>query len=106
MEIGKLDQKITLESLSESNDFGELTKSYILVGEVWAHVISEKGSESFEASRLSSKEVIKVLIRYRSDVLTDWRITWSGNTYNVTHVDRSLRRDGQLWLMCETLEAE
>jgi SPP1 family predicted phage head-tail adaptor len=107
LQIGKLDQRVVLQSLgASSNDFGEVIKSYTTVATVWGHVISQKGSESFEAARTESTRTIKIKIRYRSDVKTDWRIQWMGESYNVTDVDRSLRRQGELWLMCESVVAE
>lgn len=105
MEIGTLDQRITLQSLTETNNFGEVVKEYTDVQETWAMVISQKGAESFEAARMGSVRTIKVKMRYRSDIETDWRIKWMDELYQVISVDRSKRRDGELWLMCETSEA-
>ena len=106
MEIGALDQRVALQELTETNNFGEVVKTYATQATVWAKVVSQKGSESFEAARQGSIRSIKVLIRYRTDIETDWRVSWQGQLYNVVDVDRSLRRDGELWLMCETSEAE
>ena len=107
MKTGKLDQQITLQSLSvTSNDFGEVIKGYSDVATVWGHVISRRGTESFEASRMGSDRQIKVKLRFRDDIKTDWRIGWDGEFYNVIDVDRSLRRKGELWLMCESVVAE
>ena len=107
MQVGKLDQRVVLQSQSNStNDLGEVIKSYETVATVWGHVISRKGSESFQAARTESTRVIKIKIRYRSDIKTDWRIQWQDESYNVIDIDRTLRRNNELWLMCETVEAE
>lgn len=106
MKTGGLDQRITLQSQSTANVGGEVTKSYTTQATVWGLVISQKGDESFESARMNSRQIIKVKIRYRSDVETTWRVQWMGQSYSVLSVDRSLRRDGELWLMCEGLEME
>lgn len=106
MRTGKLDQRVTIQTVTESrNDYGELIKTWGGDVDVWADVISRKGEESFEASRIGSRRQIKVKMRYRS-ITTDQRILWMAETYNIIDVDRSLRREGELWLMCETVEAE
>lgn len=106
MRTGKLDQRVTLQTLTESrNEYGELIKTYADADTVWADVISRKGDESFEASRMQSNKQIKIKMRYRSDVTTEYKIKWMDQSYNVIDVDRSLRRDGELWLMCESVIA-
>jgi SPP1 family predicted phage head-tail adaptor len=106
VQIGKLDDRVTLQSESNTtNDFGEVIKSYVDVETVWADVISRKGDESFQAASMRSERVIKIKIRYRTDVVTKWRIKWNDEFYNIIDVDRSLRRKGELWLMCENVEA-
>lgn len=107
MQTGKLDQRLTLQQETVStNDFGEVVKGYSDIATVWAHVISRRGQESFDASRNFSTRIIKVKIRYRDDIETTGRVSWNGDFYNIVDVDRSLRRDGELWLMCESVEAE
>lgn len=106
MKIGDLDKRIILQDLVETNNFGEIVKTYSNIATVWAKIISQKGSESFEAARMSSTQKLKIKLRYRADVKTDWRIEWEGQFYNVIDIDRTLRRDGELWLMVESVVAE
>jgi SPP1 family predicted phage head-tail adaptor len=105
MQIGKLDQRVTLQSLAETNTSGGLTQAYTTVATVAGHVISQRGTEAFEAARVNARETIRVLLRYRTDLTAKWRIQWAGQTYNVLHVDRSQRRDGMLWLTAEVVGA-
>lgn len=96
-----------MQSLSTStNDFGEVIKDYTTIDTVWGNVISQRGSESFQAARTESTRLIKIKIRYRDDVRTTWRIQWQDENYNIIDVDRSLRRKNELWLMCENVEAD
>lgn len=106
MNIGNLDQPIIFKSLSETQDeFGQAVQSYTTVDTVWGYVITQRGSEAFESARTNAREIIRVLVRYRTDVTTKWIITWENQDYNVTAIDRSKRRDGELWLTAETVGA-
>lgn len=101
MTAGKLDQRIRIESLSEANDGGEMVQTLSLLADVWAEVISQKGSEAFEAARINASETVRVRVRYRDDVTTKHHIVWMGQNYNISAVDRSKRRDGDLWFTAE-----
>lgn len=102
MITGELDQQIILQSLTETqNDFGELDQSYSTQATVWGRVISEKGNEAFESARVNARQKVRVAIRYRTDVTQKWRFQWGGQTYNIIYIDRTLRRDGELWLTGE-----
>lgn len=105
MQTGKLDQRIVLQELTETNNFGELVQTYTTVATVWADVISQRGAESFEAARINAVETIRVKIRYRDDIMTDWRIQWNGKNYNVIYLDQSERRKGETWMTCEVVGA-
>lgn len=101
MRIGKLDQQIILQSLSETNTTGELVRSWATVATVWAHVISQHGQEALEAARINAHAVVRVQIRYRTDVDVKWRLQWGGQNYSVKAIDRTSRRDGYLWITAE-----
>lgn len=96
--IGKLDQRIILQSLAETNAYGELTQAWTTVATVFGHVVQPRGSEAFESARLNATETVRVKIRYRSDVTTKWRFQWEGQNYSVQAVDRAERREGYIWL--------
>lgn len=103
--IGKLDQQIVLQSLTETNSFGELTQSWTTVATVWGHVTEARGQEAFESARLNASETIRVKIRYRTDINDKWRIQWQSQNYSVTHIDRTERRNGYMWLMAKVTGA-
>ena len=105
MQTGKLDQRIVLQSLSETNQYGQLTQSWSTVATVWGHVLTVRGQEALEAARLNAKEIIRVQVRYRTDVLTTWRLQWAGQNYSIHAIDRSARRDGYLWLTAQATGA-
>lgn len=107
MRTGRLDQKVTLSELVEGVDeFGAPIEEWQDRGSVHADVIAQRGDESFEAARTSATRLIKVLMRWRDDVTTSWRLTWRGEDYDIVDVDRAERRRGELWLMGRLRGAE
>ncbi len=105
MQIGQLEHRITLQSLVKTKDAGDVKESYVDVVTVPARVITQRGAEAFTAARLQAIENVRVLMRYRDDVKTTWRFKWNGQFYNVTAVDRSKQRQGELWITGELREA-
>ena len=105
MQSGKLDQRVTLLSLTETNDRGQLKQVYSDFQTVWAHVISQRGNEAFEAARVNARQTIRVLLRFREDVDVKWKIRWDSQEYNITAIDRSQRREGMLWITCQVVGA-
>lgn len=100
MRTGQLDQRVTLKSVAETrDDAGGPLAAATDVATVWARVMAQKGDESFRAAQQTASRTIKVLIRFRDDVDTDWLLQWNGDVYDIVDVDRSARRDGELWLM-------
>ena len=105
MQIGKLDQWISLQSPTETNTSGSVVKAYTTVATVPAHIISERGQEALASARVNAKERLRVLIRHRTDIDVKWRIVWDSKNYNILNADRSGRRSGELWLTCELVGA-
>jgi SPP1 family predicted phage head-tail adaptor len=105
LQIGKLDQWVTLSSPLVTNSLGSVSETYSDVATVRARIISEKGTEAFESARVNAREKIRVQMRYRSDVTNKWRLAWLGQYYNVIVTDRSLKRDGEIWLTAELVGA-
>lgn len=93
----KLNQKIALSYKTTTNDHGAVVNSWVDAGYEWAEIITPHGSEAIVAAKQEAKEAIRVRIRYRADVGTQWRIQWNGAFYYVDSVDRSMNREGELW---------
>jgi SPP1 family predicted phage head-tail adaptor len=103
--IGKLDQRIALQSLSETNTNGQLVQSWTTAATVWGYVMESKGNEAFQAARINASDTIRVQVRYRDDSTPKWRLQWNSQNYGITHIDRSDRRNGYLWLMAKVTGA-
>lgn len=112
MDSGKLDQLVYLEYQQETNNSGSLVTTWVDASgdsppsPVWARVLSQKGNEAFESARQSSRQLIRVQLRWRDDVQSTWRVTWEGQSYNIIDMDRTQRRQGWLWLTCESVGAQ
>ena len=105
MRAGDLQEQVILKQPTETNSFGSLTTTYAVVATVFAHVLTQRGDEAFEAARVNAKETIRIKMRYRADVTTKWRVEWRAQNYNITAVDRSMQRDGELWVTAQVLGA-
>lgn len=105
MQTGKLDQTIELQSNSNINDGGQLVESYTTYATVSAYVITQKGGEAIKSAQLSATQVLRVLIRYRADTNVKDRFIWEGQNYEITDIDRTSRRSGELWFTAQSIGA-
>lgn len=101
MQTGNLDQQIILQQPTITNDGGEVVQSWANIATVFAYITSPRGNEAFQASRVNAAETLRIKIRFRADVATNWRLSWGGVFYYVQAVDRTQRRDGYLWLTAQ-----
>lgn len=104
MQAGELDQLIEVQAYTEQNDGGALVRSWESFAPkmmIWAKVFAQRGDTAFESARINAKATIRVKVRYRDDIHDHNRIVWMGEAYNIKYIDRSKRRDGELWLTAE-----
>lgn len=86
MDLGRA-QRIAIEQKSVTrNELGEEVAAWTLLARVWAEPLPLRGSEFFAAAQLQDDQIIKVLIRFRSDVKETMRIAWRGEHYDITSV--------------------
>lgn len=100
MNPGEFDQRVTLQSRSVVKDaYGQDTITWTTVAIVWAQVQALRGREFFAAAQVQQEQTVKVRIRYRSDVLTTWRLVWKGVNHDITGVIPVGRKE-VLEIMC------
>jgi SPP1 family predicted phage head-tail adaptor len=100
MNAGVLDQRVTLQSRTVVKDaYGQDTITWTTVAIVWAQVQALRGREFFAAAQVQQEQTVKVRIRYRSDVLTTWRLVWKGVNHDITGVIPVGRKE-MLEIMC------
>jgi len=82
---GDIDQRITLQSRAAGVDvLGQATGGWQDVGTVWARARPLRSRELFAAGSVGSLADVEFTIRWRSDVLTTWRVLWRGKPYEIT----------------------
>jgi SPP1 family predicted phage head-tail adaptor len=101
MQVGKLDHRIEIKTLVETNTGGEVVRSYTSHGTFYAYVKSARGKEAIEAARMNARSIIRVMMRYDSAISVRDQIIWESQTYNIIEVDRTGIRKGELWLSAE-----
>ena len=100
MNIGDLDQRVTLQARSVVTDgFGQDTITWVDIAIVWAQCQAVRGREFFAAAQVQQEQTIKVRIRYRADVSTLTRLVWQGRAHDITGVVPVGRKE-MLELMC------
>lgn len=82
---GQLDQRITLQQRASGVDvLGQATGSWQDVGTVWARARPLRSRELFAAGSVDSLADVEFTIRWRSDVLTNWRVMWRSKPFEIT----------------------
>lgn len=103
---GEMDEQITFQTETQTIDRGEVVRAWATDSPpdmVWAKIVSERGSETFESARQNARQTIRAKIRFRDDINTSHRFLWGGLAWYIKYVDKSERRKGNLWLTAETL---
>lgn len=95
MNIGKLDRYITLQSVSTSVDsYGQPVESFSTLANVWAKIEYKSEVEKFENEQLRAVSNINFIIRYRTDITEQMRISYNSNTYQITGIAEIGRGEG------------
>lgn len=83
-----------------TDNFGQPVKTYTTFATVWAKVVEASGSESEEGDMVASVNKVDFIIRYRTDLDAQMRISWGGNIYLI----QSIRSDEirKAWMVIST----
>ena len=101
MKAGQLNQRVTIERLTETVDkYGDSTSEWVTLATVWAAVEPLVGREYMAALQVQASVTTRIRMRYRPGVTPADRVTHEGHTYGIESVIdvRSQRRE--LVLMC------
>ena len=81
MRIGDLNKRITLQySTKIADGMGGFTVTWVDKATVWAKISTLRSDEAIIAMQNSGTAIHNVVIRYRSDVKSSWRLKY-GNSY-------------------------
>lgn len=85
--IGSLRQRVTIQTLTKTEDgVGGWNHSWADTVTVWADLFPLSGGEIYKQGQVQSPVTHKCVIRYRTGVTTNQRITYGGNPYNIRAV--------------------
>ena len=102
MNAGELDQQITIQIASRNRDnIGNEIIIWQTWRTAWANVQTTGGNETFYSAQVLTEATHKIKMRYTSRVVATMRILWKGRTLEITYVDSSRQRKGELYLICK-----
>ncbi len=103
--IGRMDQRVTLQRLTETPDgSGGLVRAWADLDSnacVWAAVKAKAGRESMIEGRTTATYVVVFTIYNRSDLSEKDRIQWNDESYNIRGIMRTGTRDLRLMIEAE-----
>jgi len=106
-QAGQLDRRITLQTFSEATDaVGQEVKSYSTLATVWAKVVEKIGKESEEGDMIAATKKVEFMIRYRTDVNEEMRISYNSNIYKIKAIQSADARKAFLKIVCLWSDAQ
>lgn len=101
MRAGRLRHRVALQSATETRDaHGQPVKTWATNATVWGGVEPVRGKEAESANQIAAELIIRVVIRYRSDVTTDWRVVFESRNLEIKAIIDPDLRHKELQLMC------
>ena len=87
MNIGRLNQRITLYQFTESeDDMGQSTQALTEIATVWADIYPVRGAEYYELKKVQSRVTHKCFIRYREEyegINSNWYLSVDGKIFDI-----------------------
>lgn len=99
---GNLTERITLQkpTVTRGGDGSEII-AYVAEKTVWVERVKTSGREFYAAQRMNAEVSEVFRIRYRSGMDTRWRVRYGTRILELTFIDDSGRRDGEMILHCK-----
>lgn len=95
MIAGILDKRVVIQQRTDTQDTnGQLVPSWSTWNTVWSAWYPIKGTEQFEANRLTQKVDFRVRMRYISGIDHTMRISYNSNYYNIISINELGRKGG------------
>jgi len=99
---GKMDRRIAIQRRTITQDAaGGNVETWSLQANAWAEKVDQHGKESEIANADRAEDETQFRVRYKSFLegvtsASGYRITYKGQTFDITHVKEGGRRDTQL----------
>lgn len=99
--IGKLRQRIELQSVAETTDgMGGFTEVWSTFATVWADIRPVSTNERFYSQQLQATTTHKVIIRTNDNVTEKDRLIFDGRTFQIKGILRDLEEARYMTLEC------
>ena len=99
--VGKMRYRVKLQSPTNTTDAGGgISQVWALVANMWADIKPVTGTESFRQGQVQESTTHEVIIRYRSDIYTKYRILFGTRAFNIKHIKNVEERNRYLILTC------
>lgn len=103
MEIGKLNRRVTIQSLVAGQDeIGQPTMVWTDVATVWANVRYLKGIEVIKSGTPVSIVPASIRVRRRTDVIANMRAVLGSTIFDIKAVQDDQETRERIDLVCET----
>ena len=80
----ELNRRIELQAPTRTPDAsGGFTTTYLVIATVWAKITTLRTDEAILAMQSTGTAIHNIVIRYRTDVKSSWRIKYGNKFYNV-----------------------
>ena len=84
MASGPLNRQITLQYPTKVSDgMGGFTQAWVDAATVWAKISTLRSDEALIAMQTTGTAIHNVIIRYRTDVKSSWRIKYGNRYWNI-----------------------
>jgi SPP1 family predicted phage head-tail adaptor len=87
MDVGKLNDRITIQQVAETRDaYGGVIETWTTVATVWARVQYRPGKEYFKADQVNAEAAALFYIRYRTGIKRKMRISFDGGEWDIQDI--------------------
>ena len=101
MRSGRLRNRLVLQSKTYTTDsYGAQIVGWSTQATVWGAIEPLSGKEYLAQQQIQSEIMVRIVIRYRSDITTAWRITNDGLYYDIENILNENSRDRMLTIYC------
>ncbi len=103
MKAGRLRHRITLERATESNDMGQITKSWSSVGSYWAGIEPLNGRELVTAQSVKPDVTTRIVLRYVGSITSKDRFTFNSRVFHILNVRNIDERNAEYEILCKEI---
>ena len=100
--IANLRHKVALQGPTRTSDgAGGYTEAFNTIANLFADIRPQNALESYRQGQIQEKVTHKIIIRYRTDIQTNYKIVDGSQTYMIKGIKNINNRNRFLELYCE-----